>query len=271
MKKIIKLLLCTVLVLLCSSCQLAEEEVKEQTGDMFVGVLITTEHLSPEKIYASADNKFSLPNSYGYYNEYQQFDYYNSMWGTNVDDEYIREDDYTIDSDSGYELHDMEATLFYNAVYGEDILFFMNLVYQDSEGKIYAVAGNGLAMNLEYPTRSSSSYNQHDVATFEYNNKIKKQTLDIKVTMNYEPTHGVNHMEVLEMSKEGILLSKQIIDASIDTVVASEIDCEYLIIIEYLTDDTKDFKVVNREDNEFVVQTCDGGAVCRYHEIAVEW
>lgn len=265
----ILLMICTILTgCQLATDEVNEDGLVNQ--DRLVGVVVTTEHLdlfdieaylkdNPQdlldgeiggdtsayqnRIYAQEEVQHSttedgVPCTTTYYN----FDHMDGLYlldyrtQTILEDGSVLADTMVGDCSDGilsvaYRGDSMEGTI-YVPVGTEEASFFINPVYQDSEGRLYLVAGTGVS----HENPGDTQWSMWQTIDAEYTETIDGETTtqkqEVKIIM--ETTAVPDRVAIIQMSGENAVLDRQeyIPEEMPETMIPVE-GCAYILVEEY--------------------------------------
>lgn len=272
MRRLLALLMIATVML--AGCQLATDEVNGNglmNQDELVGVVVTREHLdlfdmeaflreNPQalrggqidtsgyegRIYAQEEIEQSttedgVPCTTIYYN----FDHVDGMALLNYRTQTILEDgsvlaDTTVGDcsdgilDVSYIGNRMEGTIYVPEGAGA-VSFFTNPVYQDSEGRVYLVAGTGGSTNELSGSMWHTITAEH---TETLNGETATQTREIVIYM--KSVKVTDRLAIIQMSGENAVLNRQEYDPNeIPESLTPMEGCAYILVEEYAGEDIK--------------------------------
>lgn len=272
MKRYLALML--ILSIMLTGCRLATDEVNDNglvNPDKLVGVVVTTEHLDlfdieaflkdnpqalkggsigsvgPEyqnRIYAQEEIENSttedgVPCTTVYYN----FDHMEGIKLLAYQTKTVLEDgsvlsETTVCSNTegiyearmGNEMN--EGTIFVPE--GEEAAFFTNPVYQDSDGRLYLLAGTGISMQemqgsmwQTITEKRTESENGQETASEEYGFKICVTAVTV-----------TERVAIIQMSGDNTMLGRQEFDPNeMPEELAPTEGCAYILVEEYAGDE----------------------------------
>lgn len=272
MKKLIALLL--ILCVMLTGCRLAIDGTNDNglmNGDRLVGVVVTTEHLDlfdieaflkdnpqalkggsigsvgPEyqnRIYAQEEIEHSttedgVPCTTVYYN----FDHMEGIKLLAYQTQTVLEDGSVLsettvcsNTEGIYEARMgngmNEGTIFVPE--GEEASFFTNPVYQDSDGRLYLLAGTGISMQemqgsmwQTITEERTESENGQETASEEYGFKICVTAVTV-----------TERVAVIQMSGDNTVLDRQEFDPNEMPETLTPVEgCAYILVEEYVGDE----------------------------------
>lgn len=272
MKRLFALLLACVML---TGCQLATDEVNNSgmmNRDELVGVVVTTEHLDlfdmeaflkenpqailkggqidttgyEQRLYAQEEIEKSttedgVPCTTTYYN----FDHVDGMYlldyqaKTYLEDGSLLADVMVGDCSEGilsvaYHGDLMEGTIYVPRGSGE-VCFFMNPVYQDSEGRLYLLAGTGNSTN-ELSGSMWHTITEEYTETIDGESTTRKR--EVKITV--EGADVPDKVSIVQMSDENIVLDRQeYAPKDLPESLTPAEGCAYILVEEYTGNEVK--------------------------------
>lgn len=280
MKKLlflVSMLLC--LTMLCG-CTLARPDMGAEaytTPDRLVGVYITTEHVDrfdfeayfndnasaivnggeisasdasaySGRVYAVKDESgnyvFPETNGIAYFFTYESDDvatYYASHGDVGISDTNTH-----FNSSETEDSIDLSATVY--GIAGQSIqAFYLNPVYQTSDGDVYLLPGNGVSGSTSVGMIMSQTFSEsHDVMSDE--GDIIKQSSSVKIAYSIiEKPLSYTFIEMDASSSE--ILRREYKIGSVPDEYTADKDTAYIIVETHYSDSTE-YAVCQRSDNE---------------------
>lgn len=198
-------------------------------------------------------------NGKGYWRSWAEEGCGNSHWKLNETEDTIRIEG--------------ECTVF-SKISSYERIFFMNPIYQTSDGRIYVIPGRGEAFSrdIAYYTASSSTLNEKKTMTI--NGETKTFEAEIKVNFSFlDPPTSVT---LLQYDEENLVIAKQIINAdSIPDEIIPLNNTRYLIIESEVSspDGTKttERQLIQRKDNHGEIFSVREDEICVQHLVEIAW
>ena len=275
MKKKNKIFALLLALCLLSGCALARPEAEEGTGmdqDMMVGVFITREYLDLFDFESYLeDNLNTVINGGGEISPEDMAKYEGRLYAEKTDEGYdfgtegmgaffVQWEQDGVPYGASYSIGPMELYLstvvsdegtsneYTGTVYvqcGGTEAFYVNPVYQDSEGRVYLTAGSGISSNI------TEGMSMTQTVSGEYTTTVdgKAQRYSMRTEVSFCGAELPEQYRVLHMSKDSELLRAD--DYTPETLPEEIIPCqgaEYLII-ETQNQDNVTRQVVSRDED----------------------
>ena len=264
-----------IICIMLTGCRLATDEVNDKglvNQDELVGVVVTQEHLdlfdmeaflreNPQailkggeidttgyegRIYAQevveeSTTEDGVPCTTTYYN----FDHVDGMALLDYHAQTVLEDGTVLadmmvgDCSDGilsvaYLGDRLEGTIYVPEGSGE-VLFFTNPVYQDSEGRLYLVAGTGSSTN---ELSGSMWHTITAESTENLNGETTTRTREVVITM--ESAQVPDKVAIVQMSGENEMLDRQEFTPETMPENLTPVDgCSYILVEEYVGEELK--------------------------------
>ncbi|MBQ8783579.1 MAG: hypothetical protein IJZ57_07400 [Clostridia bacterium] len=174
-------------------------------------------------------------------------------------------------TDNGVEEIELTADIYYSYEKWGTV-FYMNPVYQESDGDIYCVEGMGYAVSGDKGSidgTSSGSQTLSDKITI--NDNGEEIVYQSKVTINYIPVYVPSQIEFIFMNEDNKAIKEETFkpeNAPEELTVPKGTD--YVIVIEKNEEGSNaDVIGKNRENAEFIAEDNDG--YCSLHSVNLVW
>ncbi len=279
MKKKNKIFALLLALCLLSGCALARPEAEEGTGmdqDMMVGVFITREYLDLFNFESYLeDNLNTVINGGGEISPEDMAKYEGRLYAEKTDEGYdfgiegmgafcVQGEQDGVPYSASYSIGPMELYLstvvsdegtsneYTGTVYvqcGGTEAFYVNPVYQDSEGRVYLTAGSGISSNI------TEGMSMTQTVSGEYTTTVdgKAQRYSMRTEVSFCGAELPEQYRVLHMSKDSELLRAD--DYTPETLPEEIIPCqgaEYLII-EMENQNNVTRQVVSRDEDSYQI------------------
>ncbi|MBR2047804.1 MAG: hypothetical protein IJ960_04325 [Oscillospiraceae bacterium] len=306
MNKRLTLILVLMLGMLLSGCQLAVDTVNEEgliSQDRLVGVVVTTESLdlfdmegylndnlnaimsgrNPDqsayqgRLYAREELEEGTTDSgKAYTRKYYHFDnvegmaliYYTAY--TYLEDGTLLEEFTTGECGEGFwDVHfgteETQGTI-YLPEGGGDLVFYVNPVLQDSEGRLYVVTGGGIH-SAEGTGRMSMYYNDEVKESIDG----KEITRSRKFEVHFEWTEIPDTVVVLQMDRENQVIDRlECAPEELPEELTPMKDCAYVLLEQHIGE-TVTRQLLQKEDTSVTVYTRGDGNVCGGSVMNLRW
>ncbi len=229
--------------LLLSGCQLAREDAEGAQKNL-VGVLLTTEGRSTfaaaedgeaPRLYAQVSDKYDVtfPEAEGWLMAVASF--------TNAQGEGVNvtacDEDISM-SELQFTSGDVERVSFTGTLYvntakmaelGHEVVY-VNPVYQDGEGRIWAEPGAGIGLSPDGEGGMwTNTYTSTQTERMGEENQSRESAVTVKIAPRHPPVQTVVH----EMSEDNQLLSTRAYEPGTMTAYQPGAACAYLIVEEH--------------------------------------
>ena len=178
-----------VIALLLAGCQLAREE-SETSADVLIGVLITSDDWTGEKLYAE-NGRFETGKAL-------MFPTANDVVHLSADECFESRMNVKV-ADKGT-TSEVAATVYINPSVGRRA-YRVNPVYQQSDGQIYALAGNAWMVNADDESARYSTKLESTAARVQDGKRIEEHAA---VEIAFETRFPAQTIRILEMNADGI-------------------------------------------------------------------
>lgn len=301
MKKLFSLLLAMAAVFTLAGCQLAKDgsEASAEGSDKLIGVLITTDYLDTfdmqsylqdnldevlkgdvtlentrayqQRIYAdqipkeedgitTADFTFSGLDGIRFLNPTVKFEDSSNNYTTIIMDEGISDVHQGIHVTDDGTMQALEGTI-YTAVAGE-YNFCMNPVYQDAEGRVYAVQGDAY---------SGSTLGEMTLTLNEsFTSDFESYSFEVKVT--FTGIAAPSEIEVLQMDENNqILKSETFSPGNVPTELTTEAGTAYIIVVTHSVDGTLTREIYSQGAEAFYTFRLTENSLCAKATTQIHW
>lgn len=303
-KRIIAIML-TVIVITLTGCQLAVDTVNEDAlynPDRLAGVVVTTEHLdlfdmegylgdnlnaimagkNPDqsayqgRLYAQEEVEYGTTDAGNpCYTTYYNFDHVDGialLWYTTYtyleDGSVLAEIGTGLNDDGLWDVH-FSTELTEGTVYfpeNGEMMVFLNPVYQDSEGKLYLVAGQGMhgdaylgEMSMNYTEKLTETENGEEVT----------RNREFKITAKGVPIS--DRVVFVQMdSNNQIILRQEFAPEDLPEELIPEENCAYMILEQHAGD--KVTREMLQKDRDWIsVHTMGDKPYCLGESMTIVW
>ena len=274
MKRIIALLL--MICVMMTGCSLATDEVNEDglmNGDRLVGVVVTTEHLdlfdieaflrdnpqalkggeinpagseyqnriyAQEKIeHSTTEDGVSCTTTYYNFDHVEGIQFLAYEAKTYLEDGTLHAQFTTCTSTEGIYKAQMGNVLNEGTIFvpeGEEAIFFTNPVYQDSEGRLYLMAGTGMS----YQNMAGSMWQTLTEEYTETTNGEETETAKREFKIIVEAVKVTERIAIVQMSGDHTPLDRQeYVPENLPETLTPVEGCAYILVEEYAGDELK--------------------------------
>lgn len=166
----------------------------------------------------------------------------------------------------------LEGTIYVSTKSTREIVqYYVNPVYQEADGRVYAMEGNSISIDDETGSgggKMTVTLNESDSQTV--GDKSTSRESSVKISIAYiEPTECVT---VVQMDGENVPLDRKEYRLSevpeTLTVVPS---AEYLVVETRGADGTEARKLYQKEDESFTIYFCREDGICVQHWTEILW
>ena len=300
------LILMLVMAMFLTGCQLAVETVNEQgmhNPDRLVGVVVTTEHLdmfdmegylednlgaimagkNPDqsdyqgRLYAQEEVVHGITeDGKNCYTTYYNFDHVDGIAllrytahtyteGGELLAEFTTgmTDDGLWDIHFGMEL--TEGSVYFPENSGE-IMLYVNPVYQDADGKLYLVQGDGMH-SADGLGSMSMWYTETQTETRDGESSTRKR--EIKITAEWVPV--AEKVVLVQMNAENQIIARQeYTPEELLEELIPEADCAYIILEQHAGGEVTR-RLLQKEDAYFIVHTMGDAPYCLGTSVNICW
>ena len=174
-------------------------------------------------------------------------------------------------TDNGVEEIELTANIYYSYEKWGTV-FYMNPVYQESDGDIYCVEGMGYAVSGDKGSidgTSSGSQTLSDKITI--NNNGEEIVYQSKVTINYIPVYVPSQIEFIFMNEDNKAIKEETFKPeNVPEELTVPKGTDYVIVIEKNEEGSiVDTIGKNCENAEFIAEDDDG--YCSLHSVNLVW
>lgn len=275
MKMKIKVLALLLALCLLSGCSLARPEAEEGNGlgqDRMIGVFITRDYLDLFDFESYLeDNLNTVMNGGGEISPEDVEKYGGRLYAEKTDEGYdfgiegmgafdVQTEQDGVPCSSSYSIGPISLSLhstvtdegtsydYSGMVYvqcGDTEIFYINPVFQDSEGRVYLTAGTGISSEIV----DGSSMSQAMSSEYTISAEGETQTYSMRVEVTFMGAELPKSYRVLHMSKDSELLQTE--DYTPETLPGELRPCEgaEYLIIETLNQDNVTRQVVSRVED----------------------
>lgn len=306
MKKKLLAVLLTVIMVMSTGCQLAQEDQPEApvTSDRLAGVFITTEHLDlfdmeaylednwngesevvvedaseyQGRIYAKRVNegdheRYVFEGLDGFLLvEYlvipEGADESQAYWTSDGGDGLNDIHNAIKTTDNGTEIS-MEATIYMSSV-AEEKVFYTNPVYQTAEGDVYLMAGTGCNFNPEMGGQVTQTMNE----TRNYTEEDVEMTDSTAVAITVDAVEVPEKVVLIQMDGNHQELTRtEAVPGGMPEELTVEDGCAYILVEEVLADGTVNRSICQSGDDKKYIQIYHdrGDGICIVDMTEVVW
>ncbi|WP_426350565.1 hypothetical protein ACPWSR_04780 [Alloiococcus sp. CFN-8] len=128
----------------------------------------------------------------------------------------------------------LEGTIYVSPKKNEELLFFFNPVFQDGEGKVYLVSGDGLLINGQ-SEGAAAGRTFDSTTTITRNGASKKKSISVKIS--FEVLFPPEKIVVMEMSNNSAVVSRnEYAPGEFPKEMKLSSDTEYIVVETYKND-----------------------------------
>lgn len=259
MRKLIGILL--IAALLLTGCQMAREEEKT-TADPLVGALITT--LNADEDWDG--DRLDAENG--------KFAFGKAVLFPTVDDTICITADDCFDvqmmsvHQTGDDLsNEARATMYIDPRGGAQI-YRVNPVYQQADGAIYALRGNGCQIDADGEGSKSTMKLESTAARTENGKRVEETG---RVEISFETKFPTVEVRILEMNAGGIAAMQTFAAESLPEAFAPDAGTEYLIAESKNENGGVSRQLIEKDGSTIKIQVSGEGSALDIQEIRVDW
>ena len=261
MRKLIGIML--IAALLLTGCQMArEEDEKKTTADPLVGALITT--LSAAEDWDG--DRLDAKNG--------EFAFGKAVLFPTVDDTICvsADDCFDVQTMSVHQTDDgtsneASATMYIDPRGGAQI-YRVNPVYQQADGAIYALRGNGCQIDADGEGSKCTMKLESTAARTENGKRVEETG---RVEISFETRFPTMEVRILEMNAEGIAAMKTFAAESLPEAFAPGTGTEYLIVESKNENGVVSRQLIEKDGSTIKIQVSGEGSALNIREIRVDW
>lgn len=261
MRKLMGIML--IAALLLTGCQMAREEDEEKTtADPLVGALITT-------LNAAEDwdgDRLDAENG--------EFAFGKAVLFPTVDDTIcISADDcFDVQMMSVHQTGDgtsseASATMYVDPRGGAQI-YRVNPVYQQADGAIYALRGNGCQIDADGEGSKCTMKLEATAARTENGKRVEETG---RVEISFETRFPTVEVRILEMNAGGIAAMRTFAAESLPEAFAPDAGTEYLIVESENENGGVSRQLIEKDDSTIKIQVSGENSILNIREIRVDW
>lgn len=251
--------LAAIMLLSMTSCQLAKEDLPEgKSQDRLIGVFITAQHLDRfdmenGRLYAKLTARELTNEETGQKSSIQEYFFEGKkgilffsaeMTGENGDSysssycsEGLSETNLSINVGDDDEKHILDAVIYLapNMNVTDVMTQYVNPVYQEDNGKVYLVEGQGISAGGMRSEGDAFSQRLEESITVSENGKEKTKTTTINIS--FKTKLPPEKVVVIEMDKDSNIVKKQeCMPGKLPESITADIDTDYFIVESYKID-----------------------------------
>lgn len=245
-----------VIALLLAGCQLAREE-SETSADALIGVLITSDDWTGEKLYAE-DGRFETGKAL-------MFPTANDVVCLSADECFESRMNVKV-ADEGT-TSEVAATVYINPSVGRRA-YRVNPVYQQADGQIYALAGNAWMVDADGEGARYSTKLESTAARVQDGKRIEEHA---EVEIAFETRFPAQTVRILEMNADGIAQTHSFAPDELPETFRPAAGTEYLIVESIHSNGGARRTLLEREGESFKIQVSVGEPMLINREVLVNW
>lgn len=246
-----------VIALLLAGCQLAREE-SETSADALIGVLITSDDWTGEKLYAE--------NGWFETGKALLFPTVNDVVRLSADECFESRMMNVKVADEGT-TSEVAATVYINPSAGRRA-YRVNPVYQQADGQIYALAGNAWMVDADGEGARYSTKLESTAARVQDGKQIEEHA---EVEIAFETRFPAQKIRILEMNADGIAQTHSFASDELPETFRPAAGTEYLIVESIHSNGGARRTLLEKEGESFKIQVSVGEPMLINREVPVNW
>ena len=168
----------------------------------------------------------------------------------------------------------LEGTIYYSPAGTGSITFFLNPVYQSSDGRVYAVTGTGISSHGDHTEGSLYSQTFEESTTFTENGKTKTSHTSIKISFSimFPPSKII----VRQMDEESsVISSTEYQPGKLPETLEISKDTAFIMVETHKQD--RDGKPIvtrslyDKDDETLATYYCRDDGICVKQHTSLEW
>lgn len=167
----------------------------------------------------------------------------------------------------------LEGTIYVSSDCAEKTRY-INPVYQDSDGSVYAISGNGIMLSGEQGVGSVYSHTIEETTNVTENGKSKSVSSYIKVSISvmYPPEKII----IMQMDKNSHIISKtEYVPGKVPGTLIPEAGADYIIVENYMHDPESNLitsrSIFDRSNESLETFYCRDDGICVKQWTNLEW